>query len=220
MKKISKKHKKSLDLLDKSKFYSVQEGVSKAKELSYAKFDETVNANISLGINPEKGEHAVRGSVVLPHQYGEKIKVLAFAKGEQAEKAKLAGADFVGDEDLIEKIQSGWLDFNYAVATVELMGMVGKVAKILGPKGILPNKKNGTVALDLMPIIKELKSGLSFYKNDKYGQVNFCFGKVSLTSEQLKENLDSFLKSLKLSRPSSLKGIFIKKLTVNSTMGP
>jgi len=220
MKKISKKHKKALGLLDRTKNYSIQESVVKVKELAYARFDETVNAAVTLGIDPEKGEQAVRGSVVLPHQYREKIKILVFAKGDQAEKAKLAGADYVGAEDLVDRILTGWLDFNYAVATADLMGLVGKTAKILGPKGLLPNKKNGTVALDVVPVIKELQSGLLFFKNDKQGQVNFAFGKVSLDQSKLEENLFQFLKSLRSSKPQAAKGVFIKKLTINSTMGP
>lgn len=219
--KISKKHQTALKALgEKKEFYSFREGVLKAKELSYARFDESITVNVNLGINPEKSDQSVRGSVVLPNLIGKKVKVIAFAKGDQADLAEKAGAIEVGAEELIEKILGGWTDFDYAVATPDLMGLVGKTAKILGPKGLLPNKKNNTVALDLAPIIKELMSGLLFFKNDKNGQVNFRFGKVSFTGDQLSQNLETFLKSLRYSKPPAAKGLFIQKITISSTMGP
>jgi large subunit ribosomal protein L1 len=217
--KRGKKHEKALGVLGSIKQCDIREGVGKVKDLAYARFDESISVNVVLGIDPEKAEHGVRGSLVLPHVFGKKIKILAFCKGDQAELALKSGADYVGAEDLIEKILSGWIDFDYAVATPDLMGLVGKAAKILGPKGLLPSKKNNTVALDLSSIIKELKSGLLFFKNDKNGQINFRFGKKSLSVEGLEENLRVFFRVLKTLRPASLKGNLIKKATISSTMG-
>jgi len=218
-KKCGKKYKKALELLGAYKQYSVQEGLHKVKELAFARFDESISVNMKLGINPEKAEHVVRGSLVLPNSFGKPVRVIAFAKGEQADLAKAAGAEFVGVEDLIEKVMSGWCDFDYAVATPDLMGLVGKTAKILGPRGLLPNKKNNTVALELSPIIKELKSGLLFFKNDKNGQIHFTFGKKSQSVEALSENFMIFLKQLRSMRPASVKGVFIRDAFISSTMG-
>jgi large subunit ribosomal protein L1 len=221
MKKHGKKYKKLMTLLGekvKSSF-SLQEGVSTARQCSYARFDESFTVSVQVGINPEKSDHAFRGSVLLPHLFGKQVRVVAFAKGEQADIAKQAGADVVGVEDLIEKVMGGWCDFDYAVATPDLMGLVGKTAKILGPRGLLPNKKNNTVALDLGPIIKELKSGLRFFKNTKDAHVHFTIGKKSQTDQQLVENLNAFLKQLKLARPATVKGSFIKAASLSTTMG-
>lgn len=219
MKRKSKKYSKSLELLGAHKLYSVQEGVEKVKELAFARFDESLSVDIMLGINKEKPEHSVRGSIALPHKFGKPVRIIAFAKGEQADQAKAAGADIVGAEDLIERVMGGWCDFDYAVATPDLMGLVGKTAKILGPRNLLPNKKNNTVALELMPIIKELRSGLLFFKSDKNGQMHFTFGKKSQDANALSENLILFLKQLKSLRPATAKGIFIKEAFISSTMG-
>ncbi len=221
MKKHGKKYKKSLELLGEKRGVplSLQEGISVARSTAYARFDESFTVNVKLGINPEKSDHAFRGSIVLPHLFGKKVRIIAFAKGEQADLAQAAGVDFVGVEDLVEKVMSGWCDFDYAVATPDLMGLVGKTAKILGPRGLLPNKKNNTVALDLLPVIKELKSGLKFFKNTKDGHVHFTIGKKSQSDLELLDNLIAFLKQLKSVRPSSVKGHFIKSVTLSSTMG-
>ena len=215
-----KKYQKAHSGLSKNQVFSIQEGVAKIKELAYARFDESVDANINLGIDPTKGDQVVRGSVLLPHGTGKKVKILVFAKGDYAEKAEKAGADYVGSDDLIEKIESGWLDFNYAVATPDLMGLVGKVAKILGPRGLLPNKKSGTVTFDVAETVSDLKKGRLFFRNDKNGIVHFCFGKVSFTPQQLQENLGAFVRVLAGSKPPTSKGKFMKKMTISSTMGP
>jgi large subunit ribosomal protein L1 len=217
--KRSKKYEKAREALGEKKIFSLQEGVAKVKELAFVRFDESVDAHVNLGIDPEKGDQVVRGSILLPHGTGKVVKVLVFAKGDYANEALKAGADYVGAEDLIEKIESGWLDFTYAVATPDMMGLVGKVAKILGPRGLLPNKKTGTVTFDVGAIVSDLKKGRLFFKNDKSGIVHFRFGKVSFSPEQLGENLLAFLRALAASKPASSKGKFIRKLVISSTMG-
>ena len=198
---------------------SIKETLEAIKKLAYAKFDESVDVDINLGIDPSKGEQAVRGSVVLPFKKGGNVRVLVFAKGDHADQAQEAGADYIGAEDLVEKIQGGWMDFDYAVATPDLMGVVGKLAKILGPRGLLPNKKLGTVTFDVADVIKDLKRGRLFFKNDKQGMIHFSFGKVSFDVDQLHQNLVTFLKALAAAKPAAAKGRFIKKATVSSTMG-
>lgn len=199
---------------------ATREALKQVKETAYAKFDESVDVSINLGIDPSKGEQAVRGSVVLPHARGKKARVIVFAKGDYAVQAETAGADQVGADDLIEKIQSGWLDFDYAVATPDLMGAVGKLAKLLGPKGLLPNKKLGTVTFDVGSIVKDLKKGRTFFKNDKQGIVHFAFGKKSQDVDALYDNLHAFIKALLSAKPATSKGKFIKRIHVSSTMGP
>ena len=191
----------------------------RVKDLSYAKFDESVDVAINLGIDPAKGEQTVRGSVVLPHSKGKEKIVIVFAKGEYADAAKKAGADFVGMEDLIEKVQGGWLDFDYAVATPDVMGAVGVLARILGPRGLLPNKKVGTVTFDVELIVTDLKRGRVFFRNDKQGIIHFSVGKVSFDVQKLHDNLDAFVKAVVASKPATAKGKYLKKMTVSSTMG-
>ncbi|HEX4068873.1 MAG TPA: 50S ribosomal protein L1 [Candidatus Babeliales bacterium] len=189
------------------------------KDLSYAKFDESVDVSINLGIDASKGEQTVRGSVVLPYSKGKEKIVIVFAKGEYADAAKKAGADFVGMEDLIEKVQGGWLDFDYAVATPDVMGAVGVLAKVLGPRGLLPNKKVGTVTFDVESIVTDLKKGRAFFRNDKQGIIHFSIGKVSFDVKKLHENLDALVKAVVAAKPATAKGKYLKKMTVSSTMG-
>ena len=196
-----------------------KDALAKVKTVAFAKFDESVDVNVNLGIDATQGDQVVRGSVILPFGNGRAVKVAVFAKGDFAEQALKAGADYVGAEDLIEKIAGGWIDFNYTVATPDLMAAIGKLAKVLGPKGLLPNKKLGTVTYDLAPVIAELKSGKAFFKNDKNGLVHFSIGKVSFDVEKLHQNFLAFIKVLASSKPASSKGKFIKKITVSSTMG-
>lgn len=214
-----KKYKQAKSQLTASKPLSFVEGLKKVKELAFARFDESVDVDVNVGIDPSKGDQVVRGSVLLPNGTGKEVKVAVFAKGDYADAAHKAGADYVGAEDLIEKIEGGWLDFNYAIATPDLMGLVGKVAKILGPRGLVPNKKTGTVTFDVAPVISDLKRGRLFFKNDKNGIVHFSFGKVSFAPEKLVENLSAFIRALASSKPASSKGKFIRKVTVSSTMG-
>jgi len=193
--------------------------LQKIKDLSYAKFDEAVDVAINLGIDPAKGEQTVRGSVVLPYSKGKEKIIIVFAKGEFADAAKKAGADFVGMEDLIEKVQGGWLDFDYAVATPDVMGAVGVLARILGPRGLLPNKKVGTVTFDVESIVADLKRGRAFFRNDKQGIVHFSIGKVSFDVSKLHENLDALVKAVVVAKPTTAKGKYLKKITISSTMG-
>lgn len=214
-----KKYRKAKEQIQPGQVVPAKEALAKLKSLSFVKFDESVDAHVNLGIDASKGDQVVRGSLVLPHAKGASVKVLVFAKGDQAEAAKKAGADFVGTDDLVEKINGGWMDFNYAVATPDLMGMVGKVAKLLGPRGLLPNKKLGTVTLDVAAVVSDLKKGRVFFKNDKSGIVHFSFGKISFAPEKLQENLVAFVKALSTAKPASSKGKFLKKMTISSTMG-
>ncbi len=219
MAKHGKKYEQAKQGLVPGERYSLLDGVKKVKDLAYARFDESVDAHVNVGIDPSKGDQVVRGSVVLPHGTGKKIKIAVFAKGDHADEAKKAGADYVGAEDLIEKIEGGLLDFNYAVATPDLMGLVGKVAKILGPRGLVPNKKTGTVTFDVADVVSDLKKGRIFFKNDKNGIIHFSFGRVSFDAQKLAENLSAFLRALAGSKPPASKGKFIQKVTISSTMG-
>ena len=219
MAKSGKKYLIAREQVDPTQLLVSKDAVAKVKTLAFAKFDESVDVNINLGIDATQGDQVVRGSVVLPHGNGRAVKVAVFARGDFAEQALKAGADYVGAEDLIEKIAGGWIDFNYTVATPDLMAAIGKLAKVLGPKGLLPNKKLGTVTTDVAPVIAELKSGKAFFKNDKNGLVHFSIGKVSFDVEKLHQNLLAFIKVLASSKPASSKGKFIKKITVSSTMG-
>ena len=220
MSKHGKKYDKARQQVPRGQVHSVKEALAKMKGLVYTKFDETVDVDVNVGIDPSKGEQVVRGSIVLPHGRGKQVKVLVFAKGEFADQAKKAGADYIGAEDLVEKINGGWMDFNFAVATPDLMGLVGKLAKVLGPRGLLPNKKLGTVTFDVASIVADLKRGQLFFKNDKSGIVHFSIGKTSFDENKLYDNLVAFIKSLSSAKPASSKGKFLKKVTVSSTMGP
>ncbi len=214
-----KKYKSAAQKVQEGAILPAREVLSKIKEIAYAQFDESIDIDINLGIDPSKGEQAVRGSVVLPHGRGKKIRILVFAKGDYADQAEKAGADFVGSDDLIEKITGGWMDFDYAVATPDLMGAVGKLAKILGPRGLLPNKKLGTVTFNVEHVVNDLKKGRVFFKNDKSGLVHFAIGKVSFDVDKLYQNLAVFIKALVAVKPSAAKGRYLKKLTISSTMG-
>lgn len=219
MAKHGKKYQNAVTHLKPGASMPVKEALAKLKELAFAKFDESIDVSVGLGIDATKGEQAVRGSTLLPHGKGKKVRVIVFAKGEYAEAAKAAGADEIGAEDLIEKIENGWMEFDVAVATPDLMGPVGRLAKLLGPRGLLPNKKVGTVTFDVGPVISDLKKGRVFFKNDKSGYVNFSFGKKSFDVEKLHDNLVAFIKALASSKPASSKGKFLRKMTISSTMG-
>ena len=220
MAKRGKKYKKALEALGGKKLVPLRESVALLKSVAHARFDESVSVDVNLGIDASKGDQVVRGGIILPKGTGRKARVLVFAKGEYADKATAAGADFVGAEDLVKKIEDGWFDFEYAVATPDLMGLVGKVAKILGPLGLLPNKKLGTVTFDVTDVVKDLKKGLTFFRNDKQGLVHFMCGKLSFPEQDLLENVEAFLKALAAAKPQTSKGKFIKKVVITPTMGP
>lgn len=219
MSKQGKKLLKVKEKLSTAKIDSWKSALDFISKNAYAKFDESIDAHVVLGIDASKGEQTVRGSVLLPHGTGKKMRVAVFAKGEYEEQAKKAGADFVGVEDLIAKIETGWCDFDAAVATPDLMGIVGRVAKVLGPRGLLPNKKVGTVTFDVASIVADLKKGRVSFRNDKAGVLHAPFGKVSFGVDKLVENLHAFMQALRTNKPPTSKGKFIKKITLSSTMG-
>ncbi|MDW7999321.1 MAG: 50S ribosomal protein L1 [Thermodesulfovibrio sp.] len=206
--------------IDLQKEYTFEEAIDILKENSFVKFDETVEMSLNLGIDPRKSDQVVRSTVVLPNGTGKEVKVLVFAKGEKEKEAREAGADYVGAEDLIEKIQQGWLEFDRAIATPDMMGQVGKLGKILGPRGLMPNPKLGTVTFDIGKAVKEAKAGKIEYRNDKGGVVHVPIGKLSFEREKLVENAIAVLKSVIKAKPPTSKGKYIKKVSMSSTMGP
>jgi large subunit ribosomal protein L1 len=217
---MDKKKKAVREKIDLTKEYSLEDAVSLVKESSYARFDESIDLAVNLGIDPRKSDQLVRGTVILPHGLGKKIRVLVFAKGEKEKEALEAGADYVGSEDLVEKISKGWLDFDKAVATPDIMGLVGKLGKILGPRGLMPNPKLGTVTFDIAKAVKEIKAGKVEYKAEKAGLVHVSIGKVSFASNKLRENVKAIIDSLVKAKPATSKGKYLKKLSISSTMGP
>lgn len=217
---MDKKKKAVREKIDLTKEYSLEDAVSLVKESSYAKFDESIDLAVNLGIDPRKSDQMVRGAVVLPHGIGKKIRVLVFAKGEKEKEAIDAGADYVGSEDLVEKINKGWLDFDKAVATPDIMGLVGKLGKILGPRGLMPNPKLGTVTFDIARAVKEIKAGKVEYRAEKAGIVHVPIGKVSFDSKKLRENVKAIIESIVKAKPATSKGKYLKKLSISSTMGP
>lgn len=217
---MDKKKKAVREKIDLTKEYSLEAAVSLVKESSYAKFDESIDLAVNLGIDPRKSDQMVRGAVVLPHGIGKKIRVLVFAKGEKEKEASDAGADYVGSEDLVEKISKGWLDFDKTVATPDIMGLVGKLGKILGPRGLMPNPKLGTVTFDIAKAVKEIKAGKVEYRAEKAGIVHVPIGKVSFDSKKLRENVKAIIESIVKAKPATSKGKYLKKLSISSTTGP
>jgi large subunit ribosomal protein L1 len=205
--------------IDRNREYPLEEAVGLIRKSSFAGFDETVDLAVNLGVDPRKSDQMVRGSVQLPHGTGKKLRVLVFAKGEKEKEAGEAGADFVGAEDLIEKIKGGWLDFDKAVATPDMMGMVGKIGKILGPRGMMPNPKLGTVTFDIAKAVKEIKAGKVEYRVEKAGIVHMPVGKVSFSEDALLENVKAAVDSIQKAKPSASKGKYLKKLSISSTIG-
>ena len=217
---MSKRYAQAATLVDRKKNYPLQEAVALLKEMPKAKFDETVELSVSLGLDPEKTDQLVRGTVVLPHGTGTTRKVLVFCKGEREIEARQAGADYIGAADLIEKIQGGWLDFDVAIATPELMRDVSKLGKVLGPRGLMPNPKVGTVTEDVAKAVTEVKKGKVEFKMDKLANLHVVIGKLSFAEPQLAENAQAVLGAVVRAKPAAAKGQFIKRVSVSSTMSP
>ncbi len=215
-----KKYLEVKSKVDRNKRYPLEEGIKLALETSRAKFDEGVDIAIRLGVDPKKADQMVRGTVVLPNGTGKKVRVLVFAKGQKEKEALEAGADYVGGEELIEKISKGWLEFDKAIATPDMMGSVSKLGKILGPRGLMPNPKVGTVTFDLEKAIKEIKAGKVEFKVEKAGVVHVPIGKVSFGFERLLENVKALLEVIIRAKPPTSKGIYLKSIALSTTMGP
>ncbi|MCD6385257.1 50S ribosomal protein L1 [Candidatus Sumerlaeota bacterium] len=218
--KRGKRYTDVITKIDRSKLYSLEEAIKLLREVNLTRFDPSVDLHIRLNVDPRNSEHQVRGTVVLPHGTGKSVRILAFAKGDKAKEARDAGADYVGDTDLIEKIQKGWLEFDVAVATPDMMRDVAKVGKILGPRGLMPSPKSGTVTKDIAGVIKELKRGRVEFRFDRTGIIHSSIGKLSFTDEQLVENARAFLDATIKARPPAVKGQFIKSITLATTMSP
>ncbi|MGA2955372.1 MAG: 50S ribosomal protein L1 [Thermodesulfobacteriota bacterium] len=215
-----KKYEEAKKKVDRNKRYDLDGGIQLLKETARAKFDETVDMAIRLGVNPKHSDQMVRGTVVLPNGVGKSIKVLVFAKGEKEKEAKEAGADLVGAEDLVEKITGGWTDFDKAIATPDMMGTVGKLGKILGPRGLMPNPKVGTVTFDVGRAVKELKAGRVEFKVEKTGIIHATVGKISFDPDRLKENVLALMDVIVRAKPASSKGTYLKSIAISTTMGP
>lgn len=220
MAKHGKKYNESAKLIDRDATYTSAQAIELVKKAATAKFDETVEAAVRLGVDPRKQDQNVRGVVVLPHGTGKTQRVLVFAKGDKLKEAEAAGADYVGDADLIQKIQQGWFEFDVCVATPDMMGEVGKLGRILGGKGLMPNPKAGTVTNDVAKAIAEIKAGKIEYRLDKAGQIHAPIGKVSFDATKLDENLKALIDALNRAKPASSKGVYLKNISISSTMGP
>ena len=216
---MSKTHDKVKEKVDKNNQYNINEAVGMVKELVHTKFDETVDLAINLGVDPRKSDQMIRGSVVLPHGLGKKVRVIVFAKGEKSTEATNAGAEAVGAEDLVEKIQGGWMDFDKVVATPDVMGIVSKLGKVLGPRGLMPNPKSGTVTFDVAKAVQDITAGKADYRTEKAGVIHVSIGKVSFESDKLIDNARTVVKAIDKAKPSTAKGKFLKKISISSTMG-
>jgi len=219
--KHGKKYNESAKMIDRATFYEIEDAVALTKKAATAKFDETVEVHIRTGCDGRYADQQIRGAVVLPNGTGKTVKVLVFAKGDKVSEAEAAGADYVGGDELIPKIQNdGWLDFDVVVATPDMMGVVGRLGKVLGPKGLMPNPKAGTVTMDVTKAINDIKAGKIEYRLDKTNIIHCPIGKVSFSEEQLTQNLNSLLDAIVKAKPSTLKGQYLKSITLTSTMGP
>ena len=217
---IGKKRKSALDKVDRERIYSPKEAITLAKELASAKFDETVEAHVRLGVDPRQAEQMVRGTVVLPHGTGKTMRVIVFAQGDKAAEAKEAGADEVGSDDLLEKVQGGWMEFDTAVATPDMMGKVGKLGRVLGPRGLMPNPKTGTVTFEVGKAVRDAKGGKVEYRVDKFAIMHLIIGKASFEARQLIENYETLIDEIVRAKPAASKGRYIKSISVSTTMGP
>ncbi|MGH8005143.1 MAG: 50S ribosomal protein L1 [Limisphaerales bacterium] len=218
--KRGKKYKAAVAKIDRAKRYPLTQAIKLVKENKIAQFDESVEVSVRLGVDPKQADQIVRGTVLLPHGTGKKIRVLVLAKGEKIKEAEAAGAEFAGADEYVEKISGGWMDFDAIVATPDMMGAVGKLGKVLGPRGLMPNPKAGTVTFDVAKAVKDLKAGKIEYRVDKAGIIGAAIGKVSFAENQILENAQSFLSTIIRAKPSAAKGTYLKSATLSSTMGP
>ncbi|RMG40165.1 MAG: 50S ribosomal protein L1 [Candidatus Dadabacteria bacterium] len=220
MAKKGKRYRAALARVEKGKYYSLEDACKLASEISNCKFDETVDVAVRLGVDPRKADQNVRGSTALPHGLGKKVRVAVFAKGEKVNEAQEAGADIVGGEDLVEKVKEGFLDFDSVIATPDMMGQVGKIGKILGPRGLMPSPKVGTVTFDVAETVKAIKAGRADFRVDKAGNVHAPIGKASFGGEKLSENCMALIQALNKAKPSTSKGVYLKSAAISTTMGP
>lgn len=218
--KHSKRYNTVVENLDRRLAYPIGDAVAKVKELATAKFDESIELSVRLGVDPRKADQMVRGTVVLPHGTGKKVRVCVLTKGAKEKEAQEAGADYVGADDLISKIAGGWIDFDVVIATPDIMGQVGKLGKILGTRGLMPNPKSGTVTNEVGQAVKEAKAGKISFRVDKYGIINTAVGKKSFESNQIKENVQAVVEMINRLKPATAKGVYIKSVTLSSTMSP
>ena len=220
MAKFGKKYQDAAKLIESGKLYTSQEAMELVKKTATAKFDETIELHVRLGVDPKYADQQVRGALVLPNGTGKTQRVLVFAKGEKVAEAEAAGADFVGSDEIVQKIQGGWLDFDVAVATPDMMGTVGRLGKVLGPRGLMPNPKLGTVTMDLKKAVSEIKAGQVEYRTDKAGNIHVPIGKASFDADKLRENYQAVIDTLIRVKPAAAKGQYIRSITVVATMGP
>jgi large subunit ribosomal protein L1 len=217
---MGKKYREAKNKIDRTKRYTLEEALQLLPATTYVRFDEGIDVAIRLGVDPKKPDQMVRGTVILPHGTGKKVKVLVFAQGEKEKEAREAGTDFVGGEELVEKILKGWLDFDKAIATPDMMKVVSKLGKVLGPRGLMPNPKVGTVTFEVGKAVQDIKSGKVEFKADKAGNLHVSVGKVSFGQEKLRENIITLLDSVIKAKPASSKGTYLKGLAISTTMGP
>ena len=220
MAKRGKKYQEAVKLYDRTKKYSLEEAIALVKKTNVAKFDATVEVAFRLNIDPRKAEQNLRGAVSLPHGTGKKVRVLVIAKSAKAQEALAAGADYAGDTEYLEKIKEGWFEFDTVIATPDMMGELGKLGRILGPKGLMPNPKTGTVTMAIEQTVKEFKAGKVEYRTDKVGNIQVPVGKVSFTAQALKENIQTIYRQMMRIKPSTVKGVYMQNFTITSTMGP
>jgi large subunit ribosomal protein L1 len=220
MPKHGKQYRKAAEVIERSKLYELQEAVELVRKNSCAKFDESIDIAVRLGIDPRHADQMVRSSVILPHGIGKEVRVLVFAKGEKEAEALAAGADYAGSDEMVKKIQEGWLDFDKTIATPDMMGEVGKIGRILGPRNLMPNAKLGTVTFDIARAVAETKKGKVDFKADKAGVIHALVGKRSFSADKLTENVVSFVDKLIQLKPSTSKGIYLRAVSLSSTMGP
>ncbi|MBC5638539.1 MULTISPECIES: 50S ribosomal protein L1 [Ornithinibacillus] len=220
MAKRGKRYQEAAKLIDRSKSYDINEAVALLKETAKAKFDETVEVAFRLGVDPKKADQQIRGAMVLPNGTGKTQRVLVFAKGDKVKEAEAAGADYVGDQDLINKINQGWFEFDVIVATPDMMAEVGKLGRVLGPKGLMPNPKTGTVTFEVEKAIKEIKAGKVEYRVDKQSNIHVPIGKISFDNQKLVENFEALVETIVKVKPQAAKGVYMKNVAITSTMGP